>query len=125
MILAFAGGCAGCGGGGGGTRVAEEVEDWFRVCDGMLIGVGTGVGVGVGVGFGTARGVAAAAAFPAPGRGWGVLLTGTLDDLPLGPPGLISLPLVMGLGGTGLAFGIGFEAEFGDSPGCVCTAPLL
>ena len=39
------------------------------------------------------------------------------EGRPLGPPGLISLPRVIGRGGTGLPLGVGFETELGGSPG--------
>ena len=44
---------------------------------------------------------------------------------PLGPPGRSSLPFVMGFPGIRLAFGVGFDREFGDSPGPVWMVPLL
>ena len=72
-----------------------------------------------------AGGWGTALALPAPGLGWTVRLPVSLDGRPLGPPGLISFPRVMGRGGTGLALGIGLEAEPGGSPCCVWTAPLL
>lgn len=121
MIFAFAGGAAG-GGGGGRLPPELDTDDELRVCD----GIDTGAGIGRGAGLGAARGVAAAAEDEPPlGRGWGFLPAVTLDGRPLGPPGLMSLPRVMGLGGTGLPLGIGLDAELEGSPGWVWTAPLL
>ena len=120
MIFGFAGGAA--GGGGGGARTAEEL-DFCRVCEGMLTDAAAAAAAAAGWGCGTGLEVAAAEA--PDGRGWGVRLTGTLEGLPPGPPGLISLPRVIGRGGTGLPFGVGRETEFGGSPCCVCTPPLL
>lgn len=115
-IFAFAGGAA--GGGGGGTRTAEDAEFWFRVWLGILLVAATGVGTGredawraAGPRFAVEDPVDRAFVFRI-GR-------------PPGPPGLISLPRVIGLGGTGLPLGVGLDPDDGDSPGCVCTAPLL
>jgi hypothetical protein len=77
-------------------------------------GVGTGLevstaaGVGTGLGVGTAAGVRLAAC----GRAFVCR-----DGLPPGPPGLMSLPRVIGLGGTGFPFGVGRETDDGGSPG--------
>lgn len=73
-------------------------------------------------GVGTGRGVCTAAGprFVVLGRELVIL-----EGLPPGPPGLISLPRVIGRGGTGLPFGVGLETDDGGSPGCVWMAPLL
>lgn len=126
MIFGFAGGAA--GGGGGGARTADEL-DCCRVWEGMLTEAAAAAAAAAGWGCGTgleeaAAGLAAAEA-PPDGRGWAVRLAGNREGLPPGPPGLMSLPRVMGLGGTGLPLGVGLETELGGSPCWVCTVPLL
>lgn len=44
---------------------------------------------------------------------------------PPGPPGRNSLPLLIGFAATRLPRGVGFDFEFGGSPGPVCIVPLL
>ena len=117
-ILAFAGGAAG-GGGGGGIRAVEEVEFWLRVWLGRVV-VAAAAGVGTGRGVCSEAGPRFVVDEAAAGR-----VLWARAGLPLGPPGLMSLPRVIGLGGTGLPFGVGFDVELGGSPCWVCTALLL
>lgn len=139
IILGFTGGAA--GGGGGGARAApppvlpwffvwlgstEVLVEWFAAGVGRETGVGTGAGVrAVEAALMAAGGCGTDLAAPAPGLGFAVRLPVNLDGRPLGPPGLMSLPRVIGLGGTGLPLGVGLDPDEGDSPCCVWTPPLL
>lgn len=126
------GGAAAAGGGGGGTRVALLVFlVWLGI--GMLVigvfafaltaGVGRDTGAGAGVNEAaeeladTAAGGGGTALEPAFGRGLAARLPLSRDGRPFGPPGLISLPRVIGRGGTGLPLGVGRDTELGESPG--------
>ena len=103
-ILALAGGAAG-GGGGGGAR-AEDVEPWLRVWLGRVVVAAAGVAAAAGVGTGRGACSAAGPRFAVDDEA-GFVECCTRAGLPPGPPGLMSLPRVMGLGGTGLPLGVG------------------
>ena len=94
-----------------------------------LVWLGMAAAAGCGTGLGAGVGVATAAADPpipggggtdlavlAPGLGCAGRLPVIRDGRPPGPPGLISLPRVIGRGGTGFARGVGLDPEFGGSP---------
>jgi hypothetical protein len=76
-------------------------------------------------GCGTALGCAAAWGTGldcAAGVGTGLACAGRLASFegpPPGPPGRNSLPLVIGLAAICLPLGVGFDTEFGGSPGPV------
>lgn len=55
---------------------------------------------------------------------WGCGRDRAPPDSP-GPPGRNSFPLVIGFAATRLPRGVGFDFEFGGSPGPVCIVPLL
>lgn len=129
----MAGGAA--GGGGGGTERADDTDDWLRVCDGKdcpmaaaaaaAAGAGVGLEDAIGAAGGIGRDDAAAAGT---GRAAGVVFLVpfvSLEGLPDGPPGRISLPPVKGLAATGFPRGLGRDTELGGSPWLVWMAPLL
>jgi hypothetical protein len=132
----------GGGGGGGGIRPVDAAGacpvpfDSAATGCGTALGcgtaAGTGRGCGMAAGVGTARGCGTAAAGVgtdrAAGVGTGLGCAGrdaSFVGPPPGPPGRRSLPFEMGFAAICLPFGVGFETEFGGSPGPVWMVPDL